>query len=201
MQLDRGKPYLALLPGSRKAEISRLASEFVATLKACQQRYPDLRGIVGLHNERARENFLDVVSDESALSELQIFVGQTQTVMAAATVLLIASGTATLEGMLIKRPMVVAYKANWLSYKIVMSMLKVPFVSLPNLLANKSLVPELLQGDCHVESLSKAVLEYLDNDNKVILLQEQFTQIHHSLQSAQAESAAEAVHQLIEQRA
>ena len=124
--------------------------------------------------------------------------GHSRTAMAAADVVIMASGTATLEGMLLKKPMVVGDRLSNLSYALVSRLVKVPWVSLPNLLAQEELVPELLQDNATPEKLATAVLERLDNPQERERLQNAFTRLHHLLRRNADERAAEAVSALIE---
>lgn len=116
--------------------------------------------------------------------------------MAAANVVLLASGTATLECMLMKRPMVVAYRLNKFTYWIMQRLIKTPYVALPNLLAGKELVPELLQGDATVSNISAAVLERLP-ENTAQGLKSDFSLLHDSLRKNASSEAAEAVLALV----
>ena len=121
--------------------------------------------------------------------------------MTAADVVVLASGTTALEAMLLKKPMVVSYKAAWLTFKIIWSMLKVPYVALPNLLAGRELVPELLQENATPEAIASATLRYFDDDELVGALQHEFTRLHQQLRLGASERAADAVMSLIEANA
>jgi lipid-A-disaccharide synthase len=124
--------------------------------------------------------------------------GQSQLCMAASDVVLMASGTTTLEAMLLKRPMVVAYKMARLSYAIISRLLKVPYVALPNLLANERLVPEFLQDDASVENLAVSVVNWLDDRNLVEQLKQKFAVLHRDIQRDADQRAAEAVLSLVQ---
>ena len=117
--------------------------------------------------------------------------------MAAADVVLLASGTVALEAMLLKKPMVVAYKMAPLTYKILSWLIKVPYVSLPNLLAQKMLVPELLQDKATPEALSAAVMNYFDNPDEAQTLSQTFAQMHDQLKCDASNRAAAAIANLI----
>src|SRR5690606_4920890 len=126
--------------------------------------------------------------------------GRSREVMAASDVVLLASGTATLEAMLLKKPMVVGYRLSNFSYKLLSHLIKVPWVALPNLLAQQALVPELLQDDATPEALGAAVLERLDDGPARASLKHAFSQLHESLRQNADERAATAVSELLERQ-
>ena len=196
--LPVNEPTLALLPGSRSGEISRLTEPFLKAAKSCQEAIPNLKIISGLHNDRAAELFATHAEENIQQGDVSVFTGQTRAVLAAADVVLLASGTATLETLLVKRPMVVGYKANWLTYLIIKPLLRVPYVSLPNLIAGKKLVPEYLQHECEPEVLATACLNYLKNSDQVTLLEKTFEGLHQQLMTQQAGAAGRAVLSLLE---
>jgi lipid-A-disaccharide synthase len=129
-----------------------------------------------------------------------IIDGQSRTVMAAADALILASGTAAFEAMLVKRPMVVAYRFSKLTYAIMSRMLKVPYVSLPNLLANRLLVPELLQDAAEPHKLADALLENWQQFDQSPVLSDTFLALHQSLRLDAANSAANAIQNLLESK-
>lgn len=187
---------VALLPGSRSNEVERLGQLFMETAVHCLRRDPDLQFVIPAANaDRYRQLHLQL----SAYHEypIQLVNGQSQTVMAAADVVLMASGTTALEAMLLKRPMVIAYKLSWLSWAILSRMVKTPYVGLPNLLAGKQLVPELLQDAATAEDMSAAVMHYFENPEETQALRDTFYAMHQSLKLNASDRAAEAVAQLI----
>ena len=117
--------------------------------------------------------------------------------MAAADVILLASGTVALEAMLLKKPMVVAYKLNNISYQVAKRMIKIPFVSLPNILANEMVVPECLQSRCDPEILANELLKWLDDENSVKQLEQKFVEIHKSIMPPDDNAHANAIINLI----
>jgi lipid-A-disaccharide synthase len=129
----------------------------------------------------------------SSTLPITLFDGRSHEVMGASDVVLMASGTTTLEAMLLKKPMVVAYKMAPLSYAIISRLLKTPYVALPNLLANKRLVPELIQHEATAESLSVALLRCLRDEIGNRVLQETFSDLHRQLRCEAGERAALAV--------
>ncbi|MGM0571990.1 MAG: lipid-A-disaccharide synthase [Pseudomonadota bacterium] len=196
--LDQDKLVLAILPGSRAGEVERLGGLFLETARKLQAVHPDLQLVVPCVN-REREVQVRALADALDVKlPLTVVRGRSREVMAAADVVLLASGTATLEAMLLKKPMVVGYRLSNLSYALVSRLVKVPWVSLPNLLAQEELVPELLQDNATPEKLAAAVLERLDNPQERERLHEAFTRLHHLLRRNADERAAEAVSALIE---
>lgn len=196
--LDQDRPVLAILPGSRAGEVERLGGLFLETARQLQAAHPDLQLVVPCIN-REREMQVRALADALEVRlPLTVVRGRSREVMAAADVVLLASGTATLEAMLLKKPMVVGYRLSNFSFAVLSRLVKVPWVSLPNLLAGEELVPELLQQDATPEKLAAAVQERLDNSKERERLKEAFTGLHHVLRRNADERAAEAVSRLIE---
>lgn len=187
---------LALLPGSRRGEIELLGPLFLDTLARCRQQLPDLRCVLPAANA-ARRAQLDALLAARPELEVQVLDGQSHLAMAAADAVLLASGTSALEAMLLKKPMVVAYRAGRITHAVVSRMLRVTHVSLPNLLAGRELVPELLQDRAQVESLTPAVLGALTDDVARAGLIADFETLHRQLRRQASERAAEALAGLI----
>ena len=124
---------------------------------------------------------------------MQLLAGKARSAMAAADAVLLASGTATLEALLLKRPMVITYRLGRFSWWLASKVVKVPFAGLPNLLAGKAVVPELLQDDATPEKLGGALLQYLENPEQADVLKEEFRRIHAVLRNHADERAADAV--------
>lgn len=193
---DWGKPFVALLPGSRKSEIAHLGRLFLETARRCQQAIPELRFILPAANQ-ARRQQLDILMADFRDVSVTVIDGQSHAAMAVADVVLLASGTTALEAMLLKKPMVVSYKTGWLSHAIISRMLKVPYVSLPNLLAGEELVPELLQSQATVENLTESLLGMLQEPGRYESLIERFTELHKNLRRDASSVAAETVLDMI----
>lgn len=197
--LDVGAPVLAVLPGSRGGEVERLGTLFLEASRWIQDRRPDLQLVIPCVNRDREKQVRDLVAKLDVKLPVTIVRGRSRDVMAAADVVLLASGTATLEAMLLKKPMVVGYRLSGFSYALVSRLVKVPHVALPNLLAKRQLVPELLQDAATAESLGAAVLERLENNEERALLKEAFTELHHTLRQGADEKAAQAISELVEQ--
>ena len=189
---------VAILPGSRSAELERLSAPFLDTALWLAARHGRISFVSNAVNEAA-ETRLCVAAAERDLP-LTIVRNQIADTLAAADVALVASGTATLEAMLHKTPMVVAYKVHALTYWMLRALLRVKFVSLPNLLAGERLVPEYFQSDCRAEILGPALQYWLEHPREEQSLRRRFTDLHGSLQAhgADGASAAQAVLKLVE---
>ncbi|KXS54564.1 MAG: lipid-A-disaccharide synthase [Marinobacter sp. T13-3] len=198
--LDTEKPVLAVLPGSRGGEVERLGTLFLQTSLWLQSRKPDLQLVIPCVNREREKQVQALVDALEVQLPVTLVRGRSREVMAASDVVLLASGTATLEAMLLKKPMVVGYRLSNLSYKLLSKLVKVPWVALPNLLARDSLVPELLQDDATPEALGAAVLERLDNEAERERLKQAFTELHETLRQDADEKAAQAITQLLEAR-
>jgi lipid-A-disaccharide synthase len=197
--IDADAPVLAVLPGSRAGEVERLGTLFLEASRWIQERRPDLQLVIPCVNRDREKQVRDLVDALEVKLPVTIVRGRSRDVMAASDVVLLASGTATLEAMLLKKPMVVGYRLSGFSYALLSKLVKVPHVALPNLLAKRQLVPELLQDDATAESLGAAVLERLENKEERARLNEAFTELHHSLKQGADEKAAQAISDLIEQ--
>lgn len=183
---------VAVLPGSRVGEVSRLAQPFIEAMQWCLERDPKLHFLVPLANERTRgvlEAHLARVPD----LPVTLFNGNSRTVMTAADVVLLASGTAALEAMLLKKPMVVAYKVSATTHWLLQRLIRVPRYSLPNLLAGEALVPEYVQDSVTPVNLGQALMNQLHNQSQRNLLIQKFRQLHTELQHHADQQAAAAV--------
>ncbi|ODP95844.1 lipid-A-disaccharide synthase [Salinivibrio sp. SS3] len=194
--LDSSKRWLAVLPGSRGSEMSMLAPPFI---KACQQlaaRHPDLGFVVALVNETRRQQFEQIWQTIAPELSFTLVDDTARQVISAADSVLLASGTVALECMLLKRPMVVGYKVKPVTAWLAKRLLKTQYVSLPNILADAPLVPELLQEECEPGALADAVSAQLDSDNQALLTT--FTELHHTIRKDADTSAANAVLNLLD---
>lgn len=198
--LDDSVPLLAVLPGSRAGEVERLGTLFLEAARWIQAKRPDVQLVIPCVNRDREQQVRNLIEELDVKLQVTIVRGRSREVMAASDVVLLASGTATLEAMLLKKPMVVGYRLSNVSYALLSRLVKVPHVSLPNLLAKQPLVPELLQDDATPESLGAAVLERMEDKQERERLIEAFTELHHTLKQNADEKAAKAISVLIEER-
>jgi lipid-A-disaccharide synthase len=188
---------LAILPGSRASEVQRLAPRFFGAAARIRRARPGIEMIVPAVPGRmaALEEGVRAAGLDGAV---KIVPGRSHEALAACDVALVASGTATLEAALFKRPMVIAYAVNWLTYRMMRSMQLQPWVGLPNILCREFVVPELLQDEANPESLAAAVLEWLGSPARMAAVQEKFTALHASLRRDTATLATDAIQQVIQ---
>jgi len=184
---------VAILPGSRMSEVSRLAGPMIGAARWLLARRPDMRFVVPLVDERVRACFESVLSELGGCPGMELLSGDARTAMTASDVVLLASGTASLEALLLGRPMVITYRLGRLSWWIARTVVKVPFAGLPNLLAGRQIVPELLQSQAEPDKLGAALLEFLDDPQRIDALKEEFQRIHEQLMNNADERAADAV--------
>ena len=192
--LDPAARYVALLPGSRHGEVSRLSGDFAATVAWLHQRRPELRFVAALANEPTRKVFEAALAHTGVTERVTLVNGRAQQAMAASDAVLLASGTATLEATLVKRPMVVAYRLGALTSFLLkhLKLFKAPYFAQPNLLAGRQVVPEFFNRDVRAEVLGPALLEQLERADRDQLVQT-FTRIHETLRRDASARAAEAI--------
>ncbi|GLU38812.1 lipid-A-disaccharide synthase [Pseudomonas sp. NBRC 100443] len=186
---------VALLPGSRGGEVGKLGALFLDTAERLLQQRPGLRFVLPCASPERRAQLEQMLQGRQL--PLQLLDGQSHEALAACDAVLIASGTATLEALLYKRPMVVAYKVAPLTYAILKRLVKSPYISLPNLLAGRLLAPELIQDAATPEALAQHLLPLLDDGSAQT---ESFDAIHRALRQDASAQAAEAVLALVEKR-
>lgn len=200
--LDADKTTIAVLPGSRGGEIKRLGSIF---LQACSQLAAEreLQFVVPCSNQRNRENVEAACAEHAPNAQIAVLDGQSREAMGAADLVVLASGTATLEALLLKRPMVVAYKLSALTFWLItfFKLMKITRFSLPNLLSGKDLVPELMQDNARVENVVREVSRLLDNPLEANAVADEFQDIHNQLRLNASERAADAVLELVANKA
>ena len=193
-------PIVAMLPGSRAGELERLSPVFAATAAWLHARLPDLTVIVPMATPALKARFSQLWSPAATGGvRLQILDGRAQSAMAAADVVLLASGTATLEGMLINRPMVVAYRLSAFTYVLLkaLRLIRVEHFALPNLLAGERLVPEFIQSAVTPAALGGEVLRWLGAPEDRARLQQRFARLGTALRRQASERAAEVVLSLL----
>ncbi|MGH8276518.1 MAG: lipid-A-disaccharide synthase, partial [Steroidobacteraceae bacterium] len=191
--VDAAATVIALLPGSRLAEVARLAEPFAAAAAWLQARRPRWQFIAPMASPAIRESFATHLAQAAAQTAIRVLDGQAQRVLAAADAALVASGTATLETMLTGLPMVVAYKVNRVTAFLLRRLVRVPYVSQPNLLAGRRLVPEFIQQQVSGAALGAALLAELEDPRRVAELRAEFARVHQTLRCGGAGLAAAAV--------
>ncbi len=200
LELPHEVPVLALLPGSRLGEIARLGPVFLDAARRVAAQLPGLLVLAPMANPSCRTAILalDPTLDDSD-SPIRLIDGQAHQSMIAADVVLLASGTAALEGMLAKRPMVVGYRIAALTYWIVRTfgLMRIDRYALPNVLAGEVLAPELMQDECTAEALAAAVLRWFRDPAAVAALQPRYLAIHQQLRRDASRSAAGAIAELL----
>ena len=197
--LEEGDDVVAILPGSRKSEVRYLAMRFFLAAAHMQRARPAIKFVVPAVPS-LRADIEAIAAQADMAGRVQIVTGQSHTVLAACDVTLIASGTATLEAALFKRPMVIAYNMNWLSWKLMKRKQLQPWVGLPNILCHDFVVPELLQDAAHPAALADATMQWLDakGSARIAALEAQFTTLHHTLQRDTAQLATDAIQKIID---
>lgn len=190
---------VAILPGSRQSEIKHLAPRFFAAARLLQRRRPDLQCVVPvLPALRAQVEQAALAAGYARHDPaLRLVDGQSHAVLAACDVALVASGTATLEAALFKRPMVIAYHMPWLSWQIMRRKQLQPWVGLPNILCRQFVVPELLQDQATPQALAQAVVHWLDHPEQAQALRQRFEQMHHWLKRDTARLASDAIEKIL----
>lgn len=187
---------LALLPGSRGGEVRLLAPPFLDAARLLQQADPQLSFVLPAANAARHAELMTLLADYPDLP-LTLVAGRSREVMAAADAVLLASGTATLEAALLKRPMVVAYRMGWLSWLLVSTLVNTPYAALPNVLAGRAVVPELLQGEAVPAALASALAPLLAGEGAAGEQLREFDDIHCQLRQSYGERAAAALGELV----
>lgn len=181
--IDEDATYVALLPGSRQQEIRYLAESFLQAAKLVLAKKPNVRFLTAHVNESRYQEFYDYFKKYAPDLPLDFFTQRSHDVMAAADVVVVTSGTATLETMLCKKPMIIAYRMSPVTHFLAKILVKTPYIGLPNLLANQLLVPELIQNAATADAIAQHIINYLDQPEKTNHLINQFTALHHELLS------------------
>lgn len=197
--LSINHPVIALLPGSRRREIDSLSSIFLLTARICYEKNKHLQFVIPVTSQEHKLYLENLARTLVKDLPIKIVINDSRTAISASDVALVKSGTATLEVMLHKKPMVVAYRVHPISFQIAKRLIKVPYISLPNLLANAPLVPEYLQDSVTPAILSQALLQYLEPSDSIENLKQQFLDLHLALQQNASSVASNAVVQLLQQ--
>jgi lipid-A-disaccharide synthase len=199
LRLPLTKQLLAVLPGSRKAEVRSLAAPFMASAAWVQRERPELEVAVALASEPIGDVYRASVGAAELPRPPHLITGKAREVLAAADVVLTASGTASLEALLLKRPMVVAHRIVPLTYWIVrrLGVDKLPYFSLPNLLAGREVVPEFVQAQVRADVLGPVLRDFLDGNMRVPDWYDSFDSIHRQLRCDASTAAAREVLELV----
>jgi lipid-A-disaccharide synthase len=195
--LADGDSVVALLPGSRNGEIRHIAPHFLQAAAVLQRRRPGLRFVLpaapGLH-----ATLQPLITEHAADVPLMLLDGRSHEALAACDAALVASGTATLEAALFKRPMVIGYRMHALGYQLMKRMRYQPWVGLPNILCGEFVVPERLQADCNAQALADALLGQIDDASNADRLAARFTELHLLLKRDTARCASHAIATILE---
>lgn len=191
--LDSTRPLLALLPGSRGSELRHHAGPFLRTASLCAEAHPELQVAAPLVDAPAAAALEAARARFAPSLPMKLYAGRSREVLVAADIGLIASGTATLEAMLLGCPMVVAYRAAWLSYVLIRPLIRISRFALPNLLAGEAIVPECIQGDARPRRMAREVLALLESSEAQARQRERFRALQGRLGRNASERAADAV--------
>jgi len=200
--LDLESSVVALLPGSRRGEVGRLAPDFAATVRWLAAQRPELEFIAPMASAATRQIFSRVLNRDAPAIDVRLIDGQATTALSAANVVLVASGTASLEAALCKRPMVVVYRlgafSGWMITRL--NLVKSKFFAQPNLLADRRVVGEYFQGQIVPESIGAELLMWLDDTERRGALEQEFSRIHADLRRGAGTLAAQAILELLSAR-
>jgi len=188
---------LAILPGSRASEVGRLGPRFFDAAALVRKARPAIRFVVPALPAR-RAAIEGAARAAGVLEGLTIVEGRSHTVLAACDLALVASGTATLEAALFKRPMVISYAVNWLTYRIMKPKQLQPWLGLPNILCGEFVVPELMQQEAKPDALAAALLDWLDSPARMAAVQQKFKTLHTELQRDTATLATHAIEEVLQ---
>ena len=194
LKIRPGKLVIALLPGSRQSELDYMADLFVRTALEISRQAQDVHFLLPVVSREARWKIEAAIARHEAYDlPVTILFGHAHQAMEAADAVIVASGTATLEAALLKRPMVITYRMSPLSWQILRHMNYLPYVGLPNILTGRSVVPELLQQEATPERLAETVMKLVHDKDAVAGITRDFTYLHHLLKQNTEEKAAKVV--------
>ncbi|MAD58260.1 MAG: lipid-A-disaccharide synthase [Porticoccus sp.] len=192
-------PVLVLMPGSRASEVQKLSKLFIDAAVQCKKKLANLQIIIPaatperkIQIQKTLKNYL--------LNDVRILDGDSHLAISAADVVLLSSGTSTLEAMLMRKPMVVSYRLGILTYALISRIVKIKYAALPNLLVDEPLVPEYLEKNATLENIVPAVMNFFDNPDDVIKLKKRYEVIHESLKCGGSDMAAKALVRLLDDK-
>lgn len=189
---------ITLMPGSRGGEIRRLGPIFLAGAMLALRDYPKLKFLIPYSSAEAKSGISALLKEHNIFPGEQFqLVGDSHSAISAADLVVLSSGTATLETLLLRRPMIVGYKLATITYTIASRLVKIPFVALPNLLASRQLVPEYIQNKLTASVVRDEIIKFLTNAESRAPLLEEFDAIHNSLRLDASKQAAGAITQLL----
>ncbi|WP_417223633.1 lipid-A-disaccharide synthase [Amphritea sp.] len=197
LKLPHGQRIVALMPGSRGGELKYLAEPFLDTARWLLKRHADLVFVVPAANQERYDHLSELIDRQYSDLPIVLVLKRSREVLTACDAVLIASGTATLEALLLKKPMVVAYRMAPLTYGILSRLVSSEYISLPNLLADAPLVPEILQNDVRPEILGPAVEQALIDSDGRSELKQRFSEIHQQLRQDASKKAVDAIVRLL----
>jgi lipid-A-disaccharide synthase len=200
--LDLNSSIVALLPGSRRGEVARLGADFAATARWMAAQRPELKFIAPMASAATRQIFSEALKRDAPALDVRLIDGQATTALSAANVVLVASGTASLEAALCKRPMVVVYRLGTLTGWVLtrLNLVKSKFFAQPNLLADRRIVGEYFQDQIIPESIGAELLMWLDDTERRSALEREFSRIHADLRRGAGTRAAQAILDLLNTR-
>lgn len=202
LNIEENQRYVAILVGSRGSEVEFLSAPFLQAATLLKQQFPDIQFLVPLVNEKRRAQFEQIKAEIAPELEMHLLDGQSRQAMIAAEATLLASGTAALECMLCKSPMVVGYRMKATTYFLAKRLVKTEYISLPNLLANEMLVPEMIQEECEAKKLAQKMAVYLSQEEEAVQkrhrLIQRFVDLHQLIQCDADKQAAQSVIDLLE---
>lgn len=185
---------IAIMPGSRRTELVRHLPPFIDAVNRLAKDKGKLCFISNLVSDSDARYMQEYIEEHAKGIEFRIFTGKPVPVMAAADIILLASGTVALEAMLLKRPMVVAYKVNWLTYQIARRLITLPYVSLPNILAREKVVPECIQHECNGTVIYNELKKWMENQTLIENTRIIFTNLHKEMISGNRENIVTVLH-------
>lgn len=195
LALDASSPVLALLPGSRGSEINMLLAIFLQSAERLADKLAGLQVLIPAVNDTRKKQIEDYLATHDVKANIKVMLGHSRQCMIASDAILLASGTATLEAMLCKRPMIAAYRLKWFTHQMMKWLYKAKFFALPNLLADEKLVPELLQEEVNSDNIASQLFDLMSGETTQDI--EKFKQIHLSLKQDADQQSAQAVLELI----
>ena len=197
LNLPHNKKVIALLPGSRLSEIKRIGIVLLKTALIARASHNNLFFVSSLANKKSLKIFEELRKKYSPNLSIKIYLDEAHRVIESADIIILASGTASLEAMLLKKPMIVTYKLSWPTYFIVKLLTKIPYAALPNILAGKNIVPECLQSKCRADVLASELDKLLNSEKNIKKITSHFTKMSNDLRKKANYQAANAILKLV----